>query len=268
MAKYHPRALPQAPYSESPTILNGHFVTAGSSQPGIGGADSLLFSGRVEIKSRLTSDSFPVDSESVLLSSASVTVRVPTAPVFGRSPTISGASNLSLLYGAATWRGEEPVSGYFLQIGRISFPAATVWNLRLYLPDYERILLFNSSESKSLIASLQSAGNYRLSASSESANGHIEGSNAVFAVDGLTFVADADFVPAGTVRPTTTDGGAVTTGRTIGLILGITAAVGAVGGGIAIWAAIRRRRKAEEEEHTVELLAGASPRDGIAPFLS
>jgi hypothetical protein len=114
---------------DSLAIQNGRLNAAGSSRPGIGGSTSLSFSGATEINSRSTADSFPIDAASVLLSAASVTARVPNSRVFGRSPATSVASDVSLLYGTTTSRGEEPLSAFsahFLQVRRISFPAAAV----------------------------------------------------------------------------------------------------------------------------------------------
>jgi hypothetical protein len=215
-------------------IVNGKISAIGSSKPGIGGTDSLTFSGVSELSAYSTADSFPIDASSIIFANASVIAQTSGSRVFGRSPVGSGDSELSLLYQSVTASGSEPLSGFgghFLQIGELNFPDIGDWHLRIFAHSYERSfpVIVGPSKLASLIMSVPAAGDYRVDAVSGSANGYLESisSGFVFAVDGFSFVAEAHFVE-GPSPPEESKGDNTSIGLVIGVVIGVCLVVIAV----------------------------------------
>jgi hypothetical protein len=102
---------------------NGTLAGIGSGGDG-GEVGRVVFSGTIALICNAAKAKFPVNASSILLSNASLIFGTDGDRLFGSSPSREGWLELTILYGRATSREAEAVSGLnaaFLQIGNLSF---------------------------------------------------------------------------------------------------------------------------------------------------
>jgi hypothetical protein len=246
-------------------LLVGGDVTAtslGAAAIGSGTRDrvSVALSGSIQLRVSTSGDG-PIDGYPLVLDGSSITATTESAPLFGSTPSPADDVSLTILYESETAKGEELIGdlgGYFLQIGNLSLPVESIWNLRIWNIGYSKSIVLDSLAIVSFISSVPANGSYEIAASTESLSGRLQtpSGESVFVVNSpVSFVPLVVFSPD---LPTTSPG--LSNGAIAGIVVGSVVFVGILVAGVVIL--VRRRKiikkNAKETEGATHALLGNS----------